>query len=85
MDKIQNKKIYDLEERTALFGEMVIKFTKGLPNNLINRPIISQLIRSATSIGANYMEANGAESKKILSTRYIFAKKKQRKQCIGLE
>ena len=55
---------YDLEERTAKFGESTIDFIKTLERNEINRPLISQIIRSATSIGANYMEANQASSKK---------------------
>ena len=55
---------FDLEERTAVFGENVIKLLKNIPKDLINKPIISQLVRSATSVGANYMEANGASSKK---------------------
>lgn len=59
-----DKKIFDLEERTAKFAEEVIIFAKGVPLNEISRPIISQLIRAATSIGANYSEANGAISPK---------------------
>lgn len=55
---------YDLEERTALFGEAVLRYAKGVPVNEVTRPLISQLVRSATSIGANYCEANDAESKK---------------------
>ncbi|HRY60490.1 MAG TPA: four helix bundle protein [Patescibacteria group bacterium] len=55
---------YDLEERVARFGENVIKFCMGIDGNEISRPLISQIVRSATSIGANYMEANGASSKK---------------------
>ena len=55
---------YDLEERTAKFGEDIIDFIKSLEKNEINRPLTNQIIRSATSIGANYMEANQASSKK---------------------
>ena len=55
---------FDLEERTALFGESVIKLCKKIKQDSITYPIINQLIRSATSIGANYMEADCAESKK---------------------
>ncbi|PCI21276.1 four helix bundle protein [Candidatus Wolfebacteria bacterium] len=55
---------YDLEERTARFGEIIIDFIKTLERNDLNRPLINQMIRSATSIGANYMEANQASSKK---------------------
>lgn len=69
-----NKK-YDLKERTSKFGEEIIKFAKSLPENVINKPLISQLIRSATSIGANYMEADGAESKKDFQHKIGICKK----------
>jgi four helix bundle protein len=55
---------YDLEERCAKFGEKVIIFCKLTQNNEFTKPLINQFIRSATSIGANYMEANQASSKK---------------------
>lgn len=58
------KKIYDLEERTAKFGEMAIAFSKNIPKNIVTIPLISQFVRSATSIGANYCEADCAESRK---------------------
>ena len=54
----------DLEERTACFGEAIIDFVKSLPKNEVTRPLTSQLIRAGTSIGANYMEADGASTKK---------------------
>lgn len=69
------KKRYDLKERTATFGENVIKFIQTLPRNEINRPIVSQVIRSATSIGANYVEADGAESKKDFRHKIAISKK----------
>ncbi|SRR5258705_1706336 len=53
---------YDLEERTALFGEAVIRFVKKLPQNAVNARLISQLVGSATSIGANYCEADNGVS-----------------------
>lgn len=59
-----NKKVYDLGERTAKFGEAVIEFAKSLLKTSINDPLIRQFVRSGTSIGANYMEADGAESKR---------------------
>ena len=55
---------FNLEERTAIFGENTIKFLKSLTVTVFNKPLITQLIRSASSVGANYMEANNAESKK---------------------
>ena len=57
-------KTFDLEERTALFGEAVIDFAKTLPVNEITRPLIDQIVRSSTSMGANYCEADDASSKK---------------------
>jgi len=66
---------YDLIERTARFGEEVIEFVKTLPKNSINNPLISQVVRSGTSIGANYMEADGAESKKDFKHKIALCKK----------
>jgi four helix bundle protein len=54
----------DLEERVSVFGEKVIVFISKISKNEITRPLLSQVIRSATSIGANYMEANQAASRK---------------------
>ncbi|MFA6423061.1 MAG: four helix bundle protein [Patescibacteria group bacterium] len=68
-------KIFDLEERTANFGEDVIEFCQNCKINIITKPIISQIIRSSTSIGANYMEANGASSKKDFRNKIHFCKK----------
>ena len=59
-----NNKRFDLIGRTAKFGEDVIAFAQSLEQNRVNRPIISQFIDAGTSIGANYMEADGAESRK---------------------
>ncbi|HRY82963.1 MAG TPA: four helix bundle protein [Candidatus Moranbacteria bacterium] len=60
----KNKKEFDLEERTAKFGEEVIRFAQTISKNEITKPLIGQFVRSSTSIGANYMEADGAESRK---------------------
>lgn len=70
-----NKKIYNLEDRTAKFGEDVIKFAKKIPQNAVTLPIINQLVRSGTSIGANYCEADGAESKKDFKHKLGICKK----------
>ena len=66
---------YDLEERTAKFGENVIVFVKTIKETTTSRPLISQLVRSSTSIGANYMEANGASSKKDFRNKIFLCKK----------
>jgi four helix bundle protein len=71
-------KDYDLEERTALFGERVIKFVKKIPSSPINHPLISQLVRSATCIGANYCEANDGVSKKDFKNKIGFCRKESK-------
>lgn len=71
----KNKNKYDLVERTANFGKTVIVFVKNIRENNINKTIINQLIRSATSIGANYMEADCAESKKDFNHKIGICKK----------
>ena len=70
---------FDLEERTSRFGIDVIKFLKKLKRDIYNEPVIKQLIRSATSIGANYREANGASSKKDFRNK-IFISQKEAKE-----
>lgn len=59
-----NTKKFDLEERTAIFGESIIDLMRTVKQDAVNRPLISQIVRSSTSIGANYMEADGGVSKK---------------------
>jgi four helix bundle protein len=66
---------YDLEERTAKFGEDIIELCKQLPVNHITRSLIDQLIRSATSIGANYMEAINGSSKRDFRNKIYISKK----------
>jgi four helix bundle protein len=58
------KRVYDLEERTARFGEAIIDFAKTIPQSAVTSRIISQLVGAATSVGANYLEADDAVSKK---------------------
>ncbi len=75
---------YDLEERTALFSEKIITLCKTLEKNITITPLISQLIRSATSIGANYSEANGASSKKDFANKIYLCKKEARETLYWL-
>ena len=58
------KRVYDLEERTARFGEAVIDFAKTIPQNSVTNRLINQLVGAGTSVGANYVEADDAVSKK---------------------
>jgi len=66
---------YDLQERTAKFGESIIVFCMSLGKNVVSTPLITQIVRSATSIGANYMEANSASSKKDFANKIFICKK----------
>ncbi|MBI5071275.1 four helix bundle protein [Candidatus Falkowbacteria bacterium] len=74
MEELQNN-CYNLEERTAKFGEAIIRFCRSLNQDAISKPIISQLVRSGTSVGANYMEANGASSRKDFQNKIYICKK----------
>ena len=85
MSKNSNNK-YDLEERTSKFAEDLIDLCKKAPKNVVTTPIIGQLIRSGTSIGANYCEANGASSRKDFKNKIFICKKesKETKYWINL-
>ena len=61
---VETKRVFDLEERTARFGEAVIAFAKRMPFNPVNNRLIDQIVGAATSVGANYCEADDAVSKK---------------------
>jgi len=72
------EKTYDLEERTAQFGEAVIGFARRLPNTPVVLPLIKQIVRSGTSVGANYCEADDAVSKKDFRHKISLCKKEVR-------
>lgn len=72
---LNDKNKYDLEERTAKFGETVIDFAKMIPRNEITQRIIPQLIGAGTSVGANYCEADCAESSKDFIHKMAIANK----------
>jgi four helix bundle protein len=69
---------YDLEQRTAVFSERVIDFALELERNPVTLPLITQLVDAATSIGANYCEADDAESKKDFRHKICLCRKEAR-------
>jgi four helix bundle protein len=77
-------KQYDLEERTSLFAEKVVCFCKLAPKTIVTTPLITQLVRSATSVGANYFEANGAASKKDFFNKIYICKKEAKETMYWL-
>ncbi len=71
----KSKRTFDLEERTSIFSENIIDFCQSLKETTVTRPIISQLIRSATSIGSNYCEADCTESRRDFEHKLGICKK----------
>lgn len=76
---------FDLEERTLEFGKRVIRLAKALPRNTVNFELISQAIRSGTSVGANYREANESLSKKDFVMRIKICRKEAKETHYWLE
>lgn len=78
MTNDKNLKKFDLEERTAKFGENVIRFCREIPRGPITDPLINQLVKAATSVGANYCEADDAESRLDFKHKIGICKKESR-------
>lgn len=74
-----------MADRTLVFGKEVIIFAKGIAINTVNRPIVVQLVRSATSVGANYMEADCAESRKDFRHKISICKKESKEAMYWLD
>lgn len=79
-----NEKTLKLLERTFLFGVEILKFLNRLPYNQIYKIPILQLGRSATSVGANYQEAQGAVSKRDFSYKISISYKEIKESHYGL-
>ena len=73
--KIQNSKQYDLEDRTLAFAKKVRAFVKKLPKTIANIEDGKQVIKASGSVGANYIEANEALSKKDFVMRIKICRK----------
>lgn len=68
-------KVYDLGERTAVFDENIIKLCNSLPRTVVTTPLIYQLVKFGTSVGANYSEADNAESDRDFKHKIGICKK----------
>ncbi len=75
MNEIRNPKQYDLEPRTMQFTKQVANYVNCLPRTVSNIEIAKQLFRSAASVGANYIEANEALSRKDFIMRIKISRK----------
>ena len=76
---------YNLEERTSTFSGNLIDFLKKNQKNNFVFPLINQCLRAGTSIGANYMEANGASSKKDFKNKIYICKKEAKETTYWLK
>jgi four helix bundle protein len=79
------KKKFDLEERTLEFAKRVVRLCKELPVNPVNDKLISQVIRSAGSVGANYREANDSLGEKDFLMRLKISRKEAKETHFWLE
>jgi four helix bundle protein len=68
----------DLLDRTLKFSKEILKLARKLPKNIVNQPLIKQLVKAGTSVGANYREACEAESSKDFIHKIRISKKEAR-------
>jgi len=85
MTKIQNSKQYDLEERTLEFSKRVRSFVKKLKKTIANIEDGKQLVKASGSVGANYIEANEALSKKDFIVRIKICRKESKESGYWLK
>jgi len=85
MNENQTPKQYNLEERTLQFAKRALKFCKGSPRTIANDELAKQLVRATTSVGANYIEANEALSKKDFLTRIKICRKEAKESGYWLK
>jgi len=85
MTEIQNKKRYDLEERTLIFAKNVRFFIKKINKTISSFEDAKQLVRSSGSVGANYIEANESLSKKDFVLRIKICRKEAKESRLWLE
>jgi four helix bundle protein len=83
MTKIENSKPYDLENRTFQFAKDVALFVKQLPRNVSNFEYSRQIVDASGSVGANYIEANEASSRKDFVMRIKICRKEAKESAYG--
>lgn len=84
MNQVNDKKPYDLEERTALYAERVRDFCLKLPKNVVNNEYVPQLLRSGSSPGANYIEANECIGDKDFNMKIKTCRRESKECCYWL-
>ena len=84
MDQIRNNRHYDLEERTFQFAKNIGLFVIKLPKDIANLEYRKQVVDSSGSVGANYIEANEALSKKDFVMRIKICRKEAKESAYWL-
>jgi len=84
MNQIQNPKQFDLEDKTFQFAKNTTLYVKQLPKNISNLEYGKQVIGSSGSVGANYIEANEALSKKDFIMRIKICRKEAKESAYWL-
>jgi four helix bundle protein len=74
----EQRKVFDLDERMAKFGDEVIRFCRGLKVDAVMDPLVRRIIKSSTSVGANCCEADNAVSRKEFRQKLGTCKKESR-------
>lgn len=85
MNQTTTKPTYDLEKRTLEFAKSMIRFCRKIKKDCISTELIKQIIRSSGSVGANYIEANEALSKKDFVHRVKISRKEAKETVYWLE
>ena len=80
-----NIKPFDLEERTFKYAKDIFSFVKNCPRTITNSEVVKQLIRSSGSVGANYIEAREALSKKDFALRVKICRKEVKESIYWLK
>ncbi|MBA7709439.1 hypothetical protein ES703_118357 [subsurface metagenome] len=78
MTKTGKSKQYDLEDRTLKFARRVRAFVRRLSKSIGNTEDGRQLVKASGSVGANYIEANEALSKKDFVMRIKICRKESK-------
>ncbi len=81
----ENKKIYNLEERTFYFAKSIRAFVKKIEVNIWNKEDVKQLVRSSGSVAANYIEANEKLGEKDFLMKIRICKKETKESILWLK
>ncbi|MBW1676514.1 MAG: four helix bundle protein [Deltaproteobacteria bacterium] len=75
----------DIAERLIDFAVRIIRLGAALPKNQVGKHVAGQIVRSGTSVGANYEEARAAESRADFTHKLTIALKELRESLFWLK